>query len=189
MWWREAVSQSLSSPPPPPPPPPIVYPAILGLRRPLRFRPAPSQVAARASADLLPRRTRPDPDRLEFRRQEHPQWYYNLKANPQCEFGDDPFIAAEVSDPDEYARLFGLAGRSLAGTANTARRRRRSRTQDAALSPRWGELSSRSRETGVRVLLRDRRVLAGELPDDSGCRSLRHCRRGFRADSCRSASW
>lgn len=45
----------------------------------------------------------------------HPQWYYNLKANPQCEFGDQPFIAAEVSDPDEYARLFGLAERVYGG--------------------------------------------------------------------------
>jgi len=39
----------------------------------------------------------------------HPQWYYNLKVNPQCEFGDEPFIATEVTDPTEYARLFGLA--------------------------------------------------------------------------------
>ena len=39
----------------------------------------------------------------------HPQWYYNLKANPQCEFGDEPFIATEVTDPDEHARLYGLA--------------------------------------------------------------------------------
>ena len=31
----------------------------------------------------------------------HPQWYYNLKANPQCEFGDEPFIAKEITDPDE----------------------------------------------------------------------------------------
>jgi deazaflavin-dependent oxidoreductase (nitroreductase family) len=39
----------------------------------------------------------------------HPQWYHNLKANPQCEFGGDPFTAAEVTDPDDYNRLFGLA--------------------------------------------------------------------------------
>jgi deazaflavin-dependent oxidoreductase (nitroreductase family) len=45
----------------------------------------------------------------------HPQWYYNLKANPQCEFGDAPFIATEVTDPDEYTRLYGLAEKVYAG--------------------------------------------------------------------------
>jgi deazaflavin-dependent oxidoreductase (nitroreductase family) len=45
----------------------------------------------------------------------HPQWYHNLKANPQCEFGEEPFIATEVTDPGEYARLFGLAERVYAG--------------------------------------------------------------------------
>ena len=38
----------------------------------------------------------------------HPQWYYNLKTNPGCEFGDEQFTATEVTDPDEYARLYGL---------------------------------------------------------------------------------
>ena len=45
----------------------------------------------------------------------HPQWYYNLKANPACEFGMEPFTASQVTDPDEYDRLFGLAGRVYAG--------------------------------------------------------------------------
>ena len=45
----------------------------------------------------------------------HPQWYYNLKANPECEFGDEPFVATEVTDPDEYARLYGLAEQVYAG--------------------------------------------------------------------------
>jgi deazaflavin-dependent oxidoreductase (nitroreductase family) len=39
----------------------------------------------------------------------HPQWYYNLGAHPDCELGDEAFRAAEVTDPDEYARLYGLA--------------------------------------------------------------------------------
>ncbi|OBK79436.1 nitroreductase/quinone reductase family protein [Mycobacterium sp. 1274761.0] len=39
----------------------------------------------------------------------HPQWYYNLKANPQCEFGDEPFIAKEITDPEEHDRLYRLA--------------------------------------------------------------------------------
>ena len=45
----------------------------------------------------------------------HPQWYYNLKAHPECEFGDEKFIASEVTDPDEYARLYGLAEQVFAG--------------------------------------------------------------------------
>lgn len=39
----------------------------------------------------------------------HPQWYYNLKANPQCAFGDEPFIAEEITDPAEHDRPQGLA--------------------------------------------------------------------------------
>ncbi len=45
----------------------------------------------------------------------HPQWYYNLKAHPECEFGDEPCVATEVTDPDEYARLFQLADQVYAG--------------------------------------------------------------------------
>jgi deazaflavin-dependent oxidoreductase (nitroreductase family) len=47
--------------------------------------------------------------------QKHPQWYYNLRANPQCEFGNEPFIATEVTDPDEHDRLYGLAEQVYAG--------------------------------------------------------------------------
>ncbi|WP_123025447.1 nitroreductase/quinone reductase family protein [Mycolicibacterium stellerae] len=46
---------------------------------------------------------------------QHPQWYYNLKANPQCEFGDEPFIAEEVTESAEHARLFGLAEQVYSG--------------------------------------------------------------------------
>jgi deazaflavin-dependent oxidoreductase (nitroreductase family) len=45
----------------------------------------------------------------------HPQWYYNLKAHPECEFGAANFSAAPVADADEYARLFELAERVYAG--------------------------------------------------------------------------
>ena len=48
----------------------------------------------------------------------HPQWYYNLKAHPECEFGGEGFTAGEVTDPDEYARLFGLAEQVYAGYAD-----------------------------------------------------------------------
>jgi deazaflavin-dependent oxidoreductase (nitroreductase family) len=41
----------------------------------------------------------------------HPQWYYNLKANPECQLGDEKFVATQVTDPDEYARLL-RAGRN-----------------------------------------------------------------------------
>ena len=45
----------------------------------------------------------------------HPQWYYNLKAHPECELGGEKFVASEVTDSDEYARLYGLAQQVYAG--------------------------------------------------------------------------
>jgi deazaflavin-dependent oxidoreductase (nitroreductase family) len=39
----------------------------------------------------------------------HPQWYHNLVAHPDCELGGEGFLAENVTDADEYARLFGLA--------------------------------------------------------------------------------
>ncbi len=48
----------------------------------------------------------------------HPQWYHNLVAHPECELGDEALRATEVTDPDEYARLYGLAERYYAGFAD-----------------------------------------------------------------------
>ena len=45
----------------------------------------------------------------------NPQWYHNLKANPDCEFGGERFSAAEVTDPDDCVRLYELAERVYAG--------------------------------------------------------------------------
>ncbi len=45
----------------------------------------------------------------------HPQWFYNLKAHPECQFGDEKFSATEVTDPGEYTRLYGLAEQVFAG--------------------------------------------------------------------------
>jgi deazaflavin-dependent oxidoreductase (nitroreductase family) len=45
----------------------------------------------------------------------NPQWYYNLKAHPECQLGDEKFVATEVTDPDEYARLYELAEQVFAG--------------------------------------------------------------------------
>jgi deazaflavin-dependent oxidoreductase (nitroreductase family) len=39
----------------------------------------------------------------------HPQWYYNLKAHPECELGGEEFLASEVTDPADYARVYALA--------------------------------------------------------------------------------
>ena len=47
----------------------------------------------------------------------HPQWYHNLRANPDCQFGGVGFVANEVVAPDEYERLFGLAEQVYAGYA------------------------------------------------------------------------
>jgi deazaflavin-dependent oxidoreductase (nitroreductase family) len=48
----------------------------------------------------------------------HPQWYHNLKANAECEFGFDRFVAAEVTDPADYERLFALAENVFGGYAD-----------------------------------------------------------------------
>lgn len=45
----------------------------------------------------------------------NPQWFHNLKAHPECGFGDESFVATEVTDPDEYARLYALAEQVYAG--------------------------------------------------------------------------
>lgn len=47
----------------------------------------------------------------------HPQWYHNLKKNPECRFGGDDFTASEVLDDDDYERLFGLAEKVYGGYA------------------------------------------------------------------------
>ena len=48
----------------------------------------------------------------------HPQWYYNLNAHPECELGGERFLATQVTDPDEYARLFELAQKVFSGYAD-----------------------------------------------------------------------
>ena len=57
----------------------------------------------------------------------HPQWYHNLKAHPECEFGGEAFRATEVTDPADYQRLYELAERFYGGfsdyKAKTALRR------------------------------------------------------------------
>jgi deazaflavin-dependent oxidoreductase (nitroreductase family) len=45
----------------------------------------------------------------------NPQWYYNLKANPACRLGGEDFVAQEIEDPDDYARVFDLAEKIFAG--------------------------------------------------------------------------
>ena len=42
-----------------------------------------------------------------------------LKAHPECEFGADKFVAAEVLDPTEYDRLYGLAERVVMRATRT----------------------------------------------------------------------
>lgn len=45
----------------------------------------------------------------------HPQWYRNLVAHPECEFGGEGFVATEVTDSEEYERLYALAVQVYAG--------------------------------------------------------------------------
>jgi len=44
-----------------------------------------------------------------------PMWARNLVAHPECELGGDAFHASEVTDPDEYARLYALAEQVYSG--------------------------------------------------------------------------
>jgi deazaflavin-dependent oxidoreductase (nitroreductase family) len=45
----------------------------------------------------------------------HPQWYHNLRAHPDCDFGGEKFSASQVTDSDEYVRLYKLAESIYAG--------------------------------------------------------------------------
>jgi deazaflavin-dependent oxidoreductase (nitroreductase family) len=45
----------------------------------------------------------------------NPAWYHNLKAHPGCELGGEKFVASEVTDPEDYKRLYALAERVYAG--------------------------------------------------------------------------
>lgn len=59
----------------------------------------------------------PDPIIIasNFGGQRHPQWYYNLKAHPECRFGGEDLVASEVTDAGEHARLYALAEQVYAG--------------------------------------------------------------------------
>jgi deazaflavin-dependent oxidoreductase (nitroreductase family) len=50
-----------------------------------------------------------------FGRERHPGWYHNLVAHPDCALDGSPFTAAEVTDPDDHERLYGLAERLYGG--------------------------------------------------------------------------
>ncbi len=53
-----------------------------------------------------------------FGRDRHPAWYHNLVAHPDCRLNEQPFTAEEVTDPDDYERLFGLAESVYGGYAD-----------------------------------------------------------------------
>lgn len=45
----------------------------------------------------------------------HPQWYYNLIANPECQLGGEHFLATEITEPAEYSRVYALAEQVYGG--------------------------------------------------------------------------
>lgn len=45
----------------------------------------------------------------------NPQWYHNLIAHPDCQLGSENFSATEITDPTDYARVYGLAEKLYAG--------------------------------------------------------------------------
>ena len=49
---------------------------------------------------------------------QHPNWFHNLKANPECALGGEEFTAREVTDADTYQRLFDLAAHYYRGFAD-----------------------------------------------------------------------
>lgn len=53
-----------------------------------------------------------------FGSRKNPKWYHNLKAHPECEFGDEKFVATEITEPDEYARIYALAEQAYGGYAD-----------------------------------------------------------------------
>lgn len=54
-----------------------------------------------------------------FGREKHPAWYFNLVAHPdRVSLNGEPFVAAEVTDPAEVERLYGLAVRVYPGFAD-----------------------------------------------------------------------
>jgi deazaflavin-dependent oxidoreductase (nitroreductase family) len=54
----------------------------------------------------------------------HPSWYHNLRANPRCRFGNEHFMATQVTDQADYDRLFALATRVYPGYSDYAVRTR-----------------------------------------------------------------
>jgi deazaflavin-dependent oxidoreductase (nitroreductase family) len=59
----------------------------------------------------------PDPILIasNWAKPKHPGWYFNLKAYPECQLGDQRFVASEVTDSVEYLRLYTLAEHVYAG--------------------------------------------------------------------------
>jgi deazaflavin-dependent oxidoreductase (nitroreductase family) len=57
-----------------------------------------------------------------FGRDRHPAWYHNLKAHPEaaleCAGGSGRYVASEVDDEAERARLFGLVDLVYPGYAD-----------------------------------------------------------------------
>ena len=65
----------------------------------------------------------------------NPQWYHNLKAHPPCQLGDENFVAVEVTDPDDYERLYALAEHCLRQLRRLPCQGRRGRATDSGNSP------------------------------------------------------
>ena len=69
----------------------------------------------RGPTRLLPRWERPDSDRLQLWGTKTPAVVLQPRGTPECQFGDERFVATVVSDPDEYVRLYALAEQVYAG--------------------------------------------------------------------------
>jgi deazaflavin-dependent oxidoreductase (nitroreductase family) len=88
-----------------------------------------------------------DPLASNYGGRKHPQWFYNLKAHPECQFGGEYFVATEVADTAHYTRLFALADKVYAGYGDYRAKAARVGASDPHLSaqaPLEGGLPTKS---------------------------------------------
>ena len=100
----------------------------------------------------------------------HPQWYYNLKAHPECELGDEKFLATEVTDPDELRTPLWTCGAGL-------RRVERLSPEDRADWPSYPRLSAQTALTASTGRHRTARAFLGRHTPSRGAIAKRKRRR------------
>jgi deazaflavin-dependent oxidoreductase (nitroreductase family) len=93
------------------------YPGILGTTATAPLISTGAKSGRRRMCQLAYFHDGPDPILIasNWAKPKHPGWYYNLKACPECQLGDQRFLATEVTESDEYLRLYTFAEQVYAG--------------------------------------------------------------------------